>query len=46
MEQWVVLLGCREAKWGAGLGGFLGTGVRLTGVGTAECLETGAAVGH
>lgn len=30
----------------AGLGGFLGTGVRLTGVGTAGCSGTGAAVGH
>lgn len=39
-------MGCREAKWGAGLGGFLGTGVRLTGVGTAGCSGTGAAVGH
>lgn len=42
-------LGCwaaKGAKWGAGLGGFLGTGVRITGVGRAECSGTRAAVGH
>lgn len=36
----------KGAKWGAGLGDFLGTGVRISGVGRAECSGTGAAVGR
>lgn len=31
---------------GSRVGGFLGTGVRITGVGRAECSGTRAAVGH
>lgn len=49
LQKWSSEFCCWAAKgekWGAGLGGFLSTGVRITGVGKAECSGTRAAVGH